>query len=91
MSGGGRGGVPWDKVVPVVARLMRRKAIVDRLATALWNQERRDLDDGGQQPAFHCYADGKQEPMPLHKQDADHIRYWRNRARRLLRAIGERP
>jgi hypothetical protein len=62
---------------------------VERLARALWNQQRWEYanDDGGTMPAFHAYADGKQEPMPWQKQEADLHAYFRARARRLLRAM----
>ena len=65
----------------------RMRDDVRRVATALWNLERRDYATGEGGPAFHTYADGKQEAMPLHLQPGKHQRYWADRARRVLRAL----
>lgn len=64
-----------------------RSRDTERVAVALWNIERRDMEIGESGPSFHTYADGKQEAMPFHKQDADFKKYWRDRARRVLRAL----
>lgn len=65
------------------------KRTVERLAIALWNIARREMQ-GETGPSFYEYADGDQEPMPFHKQDDDFKQFWRQRARRVLRTLGRK-
>lgn len=60
---------------------------IDRLARALWNHERKELQTGGTQPSFYNYADGAGEPCVWDDQDAELHEYFRKLARRLIRAM----
>lgn len=62
-----------------------------RLAVILWNITRHELQTGDNGPGFYSYADGKQEPMPFHKQDAKFKTFWRRRAGKVLQAIQRKP
>lgn len=59
---------------------------IERLARALWNEYRREVQAGGTVPAFISYADGAKEPAIWADQQPDLHRHFLKAARRLIRA-----
>jgi hypothetical protein len=65
----------------------KSEVLVEVLARALWNEERRELESGSDMPSFFQYADGAREPMPWRTQSEDFRRWWLTRARSVLRRV----
>lgn len=61
---------------------------LDRLAVALWDEERR-TGDGPLWPSFFSYADGAGEGMPFYEQSEGFRAFWRKHARDVIALVNE--